>query len=92
MLETSRGFLTTPGKTPKIETLQQLLDSGIPYYWHDHGSKAFYDNHPNSTVREASRNGLQYQGLNAKKMAELVIIIKRARVFSSGGGTFYPPG
>ena len=54
-----KGFLTNPGLTPKIKTLQQVKDSGLPYYWNDYraGMKGVF--HPNKLVVEIMKTSLQ---------------------------------
>ena len=49
-----------PGLEPKISTLQQVLDSGLPYYWQDYGTKFFLFNHQNPTLRKVARTSLNF--------------------------------
>ena len=47
-----RGFLTNPKMTPEIKSLQQVLDSGLPYYYRNIGYESFQKKHVNPTVAE----------------------------------------
>ena len=44
--------------TPKIKTLEQVMDSGLPYNWPLQGSGSSQDGHPNPTVREAVKKSI----------------------------------
>ena len=50
-----RGFLTNPGYYPKIDTLQKVLDSGLPFYWNENmgASNMLSKSHSNPTVNRA---------------------------------------
>ena len=67
-----KGFLTKPIMTPKIETFKQVHDSGLPIYWHDHGSKDFVKSHINPMVREVAKNSLQYVKSDREGIAKAV--------------------
>ena len=50
-----KGFLTNPGYYPKIDTLQKVLDSGLPFYWNEYTSASVMlsKSHWNPTVNRA---------------------------------------
>ena len=64
--------LTKPIMTQKIETFKQVHDSGLPIYWHDHGSKDSIKNHVDPMVREAAKNSLQYVKSDREGIAKMV--------------------
>ena len=62
-----KGFLTNPGLTRKIETLQQVFESELPYYWNDHGIKMALGNHPNPDVEKLIETRRQIPGAKFQK-------------------------
>ena len=72
-----KGFLANPGMSPKVETVQQVLDSGLPFYWHrgfDGSEKS-----SNPTIKKAADTGfpLGYQGYTFEE-----IVIEKNAQFS----------
>ena len=69
-----KGFLTNLGNEPKIETPEQVLESGLPYYWHDHGTKIFFEHTQNKAVQMLDKTSLSFPGpLSVNMMTQMVM-------------------
>ena len=67
-----KGFLTNPGMTDTIDNLKQVIESGTPYYWHNHNNLESLQDHFDPNIKTAARNGLQYPADSAEVLAGLV--------------------